>query len=47
MLRHTIGADSRSRAVLSQATDWMERKRALWGRLFDIVDEYLREDRPR
>jgi hypothetical protein len=33
--------------VLSQAADRMERKRACRGRLFDIVDEYLREDKPR
>ena len=32
--------------VLSEAADWMDRQRALWGRLFDVVDEYLREDRP-
>ncbi len=30
-------------AVLSQAADWMDRQRALWGRLFDVVDEYLKE----
>jgi hypothetical protein len=33
--------------VLSEAADWMDRKRALWGRLFDVVDEYLKEDKPR
>jgi len=33
--------------VLSEATDWTERKRACGARLFDVVDEYLREDRPR
>jgi hypothetical protein len=22
----------------------MDRQRALWGRLFDVVDEYLKED---
>jgi DNA-binding transcriptional ArsR family regulator len=32
-------------AVLSEAADWMDRQRALWGRLFDVVDEYLKEDR--
>jgi DNA-binding transcriptional ArsR family regulator len=31
--------------VLSEAADWMDRQRALWGRLFDVVDEYLKEDR--
>ena len=30
--------------VLSEAADWMDRQRALWGRLFDAVDEYLKED---
>ena len=29
--------------VLSVAADWMDRQRALWGRLFDVVDEYLKE----
>ena len=31
--------------VLSEAADWMDRQRALWGRLFDVVDDYLKEDR--
>jgi DNA-binding transcriptional ArsR family regulator len=30
--------------VLSEAADWMDRQRAVWGRLFDVVDEYLKED---
>ena len=30
--------------VLSVAADWMDRQRALWTRLFDVVDEYLKED---
>jgi DNA-binding transcriptional ArsR family regulator len=29
--------------VLGEAADWMDRQRALWGRLFDVVDEYLEE----
>jgi DNA-binding transcriptional ArsR family regulator len=33
--------------VLGEAADWMDRQRALWGRLFDVVDEYLKEDKPR
>ncbi len=33
--------------VLSEAADWMDRQRALWGRLFDVVDEYLKEKEPR
>jgi DNA-binding transcriptional ArsR family regulator len=32
--------------VLSAAADWMDRQRALWGRLFDVVDEYLKEEEP-
>ena len=31
--------------VLSEAADWMEQQRALWGRLFDVVDEFLEEER--
>jgi DNA-binding transcriptional ArsR family regulator len=30
--------------VLSLAADWMDRQRALWGRLFDVVDEFLEEE---
>jgi DNA-binding transcriptional ArsR family regulator len=29
---------------LDEAAEWMERQRALWGRLFDVVDDYLKED---
>jgi DNA-binding transcriptional ArsR family regulator len=29
---------------LEEAADWMDRQRALWGRLFDVVDEYLKEE---
>jgi hypothetical protein len=29
------------------AADWMDRQRALWGRLFDVVDEYLNEREPK
>ena len=31
-------------AALGEAADWMDRQRALWGRLFDVVDEYLKEE---
>jgi hypothetical protein len=31
-------------AVLSEAADWMDRQRALWGRLFDVVEDYLKEE---
>jgi DNA-binding transcriptional ArsR family regulator len=30
--------------VLGEAVDWMDRQRAVWGRLFDVVDEYLKEE---
>ena len=33
--------------ALGEAADWMDRQRALWGRLFDVVDEYLKEEAPR
>jgi DNA-binding transcriptional ArsR family regulator len=33
--------------VLSEAADWMDRQRAVWGRLFDVVDEYLKEEHSR
>jgi DNA-binding transcriptional ArsR family regulator len=29
---------------LNVAADWMDRQRVLWGRLFDVVDEYLKEE---
>ena len=29
--------------VMSDAADWMDRQRALWERLFDVVDEYLKD----
>ena len=33
--------------TLREAAEWMDRQRALWGRLFDVVDEYLKEEGPR
>jgi len=30
--------------ALEGAADWMDRQRALWARLFDVVDEYLKEE---
>jgi len=33
--------------VLGEAADWMDRQRALWGRMFDVVDEYLKEKESR
>jgi len=31
-------------AALGEAAEWMDRQRALWGRMFDVVDEYLNEE---
>src|SRR6476469_5760867 len=31
--------------VMGEAADWMDRQRALWERLFDVVDEYIKEQR--
>jgi DNA-binding transcriptional ArsR family regulator len=33
--------------ALSEVADWIDRQRALWGRLFDVVDEYLKEEASR
>jgi DNA-binding transcriptional ArsR family regulator len=41
---HLLSLDTHA---LGEAADWMDRQRALWGRLFDVVDEYLKEDGPR
>ena len=32
---------------LEEAAEWMERQRALWTRLFDVVDDYLNEKEQR
>jgi DNA-binding transcriptional ArsR family regulator len=32
--------------VLSVAADWMDQQRALWGRMFDAVEDYLNEKEP-
>ena len=29
---------------IAQAADWMDTQRARWERLFDVVDDYLKED---
>jgi DNA-binding transcriptional ArsR family regulator len=29
---------------LGAAADWMDHQRAVWGRLFDVVDDYLKEE---
>ena len=33
--------------VLSEAADWMDRQRAVWERMFDVVDEFLDEEDPK
>jgi DNA-binding transcriptional ArsR family regulator len=33
--------------ALGDAADWMDRQRAQWARLFDVVDDYLKEEGPR
>jgi len=30
--------------ALSEAVDWMDRQRVRWTRLFDVVEEYLKEE---
>ena len=32
-------------AALDDAADWMDRQRAIWTRMFDVVDDYLKEER--
>jgi DNA-binding transcriptional ArsR family regulator len=31
--------------ALEEAADWMDRQRAVWTRLFDVVDDYLAEEK--
>jgi DNA-binding transcriptional ArsR family regulator len=38
---HLLSLDT---AALGEAADWMDRQRAVWERLFDAVDEYLKEE---
>jgi DNA-binding transcriptional ArsR family regulator len=33
--------------ALDEAAEWMDRQRALWARMFDVVDEYLKEEQAR
>jgi hypothetical protein len=30
--------------VLREVAEWMDRRRAVWGRFMDVVDEYLKEE---
>ena len=42
--KHRLSLDT---VVLDEAAAWMDRQRALWVRLFDVVDDYLKEKEPR
>jgi len=39
---HLLGLDLSS---LGEAVDWIDRQRAVWERMFDVVDEYLEEQK--
>jgi DNA-binding transcriptional ArsR family regulator len=41
---HRLSLDTHA---LGEAADWMDRQRALWARMFDVVDDYLKEERRR
>lgn len=41
---HRLSLDTQR---LDEAADWMDRQRALWERMFDVVDDYLKEKEPR
>lgn len=30
--------------AMGEVAEWMDRQRALWERMFDVVDEYLKEE---
>jgi hypothetical protein len=30
--------------ALEEAAEWMQRQRALWERMFDVVEDYLKEE---
>jgi DNA-binding transcriptional ArsR family regulator len=37
---HRLGLDF---DALAEAVDWIDRQRAIWERMFDVVDDYLEE----
>jgi DNA-binding transcriptional ArsR family regulator len=41
---HRLSLEPKS---LEEAAEWMERQRAVWTRMFDVVDEYLNEKEQR
>jgi DNA-binding transcriptional ArsR family regulator len=38
---HVLSLETKT---LDEAADWMDRQRAVWTRLFDVVDDYLKEE---
>jgi DNA-binding transcriptional ArsR family regulator len=38
---HVLSLETKT---LDEAADWMDRQRAIWTRLFDVVDDYLKEE---
>jgi DNA-binding transcriptional ArsR family regulator len=41
---HRLSLDT---PTLDEAAAWMDRQRAVWTRMFDVVDEYLKEEHNR
>ena len=39
--RHLLSLDT---GTLGEAADWMDRQRAIWTRMFDVVEDYLKEE---
>jgi DNA-binding transcriptional ArsR family regulator len=39
--KHRLSLEPRG---LEEAADWMDRQRAIWERMFDVIDDYLKED---
>jgi DNA-binding transcriptional ArsR family regulator len=39
---HRLGLDL---DALGEAVDWVDRQRAIWERMFDVVDDYLEEQK--
>jgi DNA-binding transcriptional ArsR family regulator len=39
---HRLGLDL---GALAEAVDWLDRQRTIWERMFDVVDDYLEEQK--
>jgi DNA-binding transcriptional ArsR family regulator len=39
---HRLGLDL---AALTEAVEWIDRQRAIWGRMLDVIDDYLEEQK--